>query len=64
MAGGAVFAWPSPAVENFKALCTGEKGMSKNCGVRYHYKDVNFHRVVKGFMMQAGAYTRSLLSST
>uniref|UniRef100_A0A7S0XFP6 Peptidyl-prolyl cis-trans isomerase n=1 Tax=Mantoniella antarctica TaxID=81844 RepID=A0A7S0XFP6_9CHLO len=44
------------AVENFKALCTGERGMSKNCGVRYHYKGVRFHRVVRGFMMQGGDF--------
>ena len=44
------------AVENFKALCTGEKGMSKNCGVDYHYRGVKFHRVVQGFMMQGGDF--------
>ena len=31
------------AVENFKSMCVGDKGMSKNCGVVYHYKNVKFH---------------------
>jgi cyclophilin family peptidyl-prolyl cis-trans isomerase len=45
------------AVENFKALCTGERGVSKNCGnVPYHYKGVRFHRVVEGFMAQGGDF--------
>jgi len=45
------------AVENFKALCTGEKGTSKASGAMMSYKNVRFHRVVSGFMMQGGDFT-------
>ncbi|CAO2145202.1 unnamed protein product [Urochloa humidicola] len=44
--------------ENFRALCTGEKGTSKQSGKPLHYKESTFHRVIPGHICQGGDITR------
>eukprot|EP00978_Attheya_sp_CCMP212_P009708 scaffold23104_cov56-Attheya_sp.AAC.5 len=45
------------AADNFRALCTGEKGMGRS-GKPLCYKNATFHRVVPGFVVQGGDFTK------
>jgi len=39
---------------SFRALCTGEKGLSPLSQLPLHYKNSIMHRCIKGFMVQGG----------
>ncbi|XP_076956047.1 uncharacterized protein LOC143631082 [Bidens hawaiensis] len=43
--------------ENFRALCTGEKGFSKTTGKPLHYKGVVFNHINKDLFVRGGDFS-------
>mmetsp|Transcript_26107 Transcript_26107/g.43132 ORF Transcript_26107/g.43132 Transcript_26107/m.43132 type:complete len:281 (-) Transcript_26107:353-1195(-) len=43
--------------ENFRCLCTGERGLGQKTQKALHFKNTFFHRIIKGFMMQGGDFS-------
>lgn len=41
--------------ENFRMLCTGEKGVGRS-GAKLHYSDCKFHKIVSRYLAQAGDF--------
>lgn len=42
--------------ENFKCLCTGEKGIGQTTQKALHFKSTIIHRVIPRFMIQGGLF--------
>ena len=54
-----LFADTTPkTAENFRALCTGEKGTGAS-GKPLHFKGSIFHRIIPDFMCQGGDFTNA-----
>ena len=43
--------------ENFRGICTAEYGVGQVTGKKLSYVGVLFHRVIPGFMVQAGDFS-------
>lgn len=43
--------------ENFRALCTGEKGLGESTKKPLYFKGTNIHRIIPGFMAQGGDFS-------